>query len=74
MGKIVLAASLAVLLAGTSAVAQETKKGMEMKHDMKHGEMHEKMQEKMKDRMKDKMKGKHEAKKGEPAKKDEHKH
>lgn len=71
MGKIVLAASFAVLLAGTSAVAQETKKGMEMKHDMKQGEMHEKMQEKMKDKMKDKRGA---GKKAEAAKKDDHKH
>ena len=65
MRKLTVAMMFAFLL--PAAQAQEGKKGMEMKGmEKKHGAMHGKMEKKGK--------GKHEAKKGAPSKKDEHKH
>ena len=76
MKKLTVAMMFAFLL--PAAQAQEGKKGMEMKGmekkqhmkkehmEKKHGAMHDKMEKKAK--------GKHEAKKGAPSKKDEHKH
>jgi hypothetical protein len=62
--KLILAVTAMLLL--PAAHAQE-KKGMEkMDAEKKHGAMHEKMEKKMK--------RKHAAKKGEAAKKEEHKH
>lgn len=69
MRKLMIAAAAALLL--PAAHAQEGKNGMEkMDMEKKHGAMHEKMHGKMQE----KMKGKREAKKSEPARKDEHKH